>query len=72
VGVAAIPVRDRVWPARDGKGMLSAVRDDLAPGTDLADFVLAHVADPELAARRTAALRATATPFPWAAWEPES
>jgi hypothetical protein len=69
VGVAAIPVRDRVWPAREETAVLSAARDDLAPGTDLADFVLAHVADPELAARRTAALRATAVPFAWPHWD---
>jgi hypothetical protein len=65
VGVAAIPVEGRTWPALGEAEILAAARDDLAPGEDLYDFVLAHVADPELAARRTAALRATATPFAW-------
>jgi hypothetical protein len=70
VGVAAIPVRRRAWPEREEDAVLCAARDDLDPGTDLADFVLAHVADPELAARRTATLRATAIPFAWPHWEP--
>lgn len=65
VGVAAIPVWGRRWPVLDAEGMLAAARDDLAPGEELGDFVLAHVADPELAARRTSALRETAAPFGW-------
>jgi hypothetical protein len=72
VGVAAIGVRDRVWPARDEATVLGAARDDLAPGTDLSDFVLAQVADPELAARRSAVLRASAAPFAWPGWEPSA
>ncbi|HVE67626.1 MAG TPA: hypothetical protein VNB64_03500 [Solirubrobacteraceae bacterium] len=69
VGVAAIPVRGRTWPALDEPAILAAVRDDLAPGETLAGFVDAHVADPELAAQRTSALRATAAPFSWPHWE---
>ena len=65
VGVAEIPVRDRVWPVCSQAEILAAARDDLAPGADLADFVLDHVADPDLAARRTAALRASAAPLAW-------
>jgi hypothetical protein len=67
VGVAAIPVRGRVWPALDEPAILAAIRDELAPGEPLEDFVAAHVADPELAAQRTRALRATAIPFDAAA-----
>jgi hypothetical protein len=69
VAVAAIPVERRCWPALDEPAMLAAVRDDLAPGEALAAFVRAHVADPDLAARRTAVLRATAAPFAWERWE---
>ena len=65
VGVAEIPVAGRAWPVLDQAEMLAAARDELAPGVDLADFVLAHVADPDLAARRTAALRETAAPLAW-------
>ncbi|MDX6698670.1 MAG: hypothetical protein QOE65_2067 [Solirubrobacteraceae bacterium] len=67
VGVAAIPVRDRVWPALDERGILAAVRDDLAPGVALEDFVAAQATDPEVAAQRTRTLRATAIPFDAAA-----
>lgn len=63
VGVAAIPVRGRPWPALDEPGILAAVRDDLAPGAALEDFVAAQATDPEVAAERTRALRATAIPF---------
>jgi hypothetical protein len=63
VGVAAIPVGGRVWPALDEAGILAAVRDELAPGEPLEDFVAAQATDPGVAARRTAALRATAIPF---------
>ncbi len=65
VGVAAVPVQGRTWPARSEEDILAAVRDELAPGEPLGDFVSAHVADPDLAARRTAILRATAAPLAW-------
>ena len=42
--------------------MLSAVRDRLAPGIALDDFIRAHVADKDLRAARSAALRAGALP----------
>jgi len=69
VGVAAIPVAGRAWPVLGEAEMLAAARDRLAPGEDLPGFVLAHVEDPELAARRTAALRETASPLAWPHWE---
>jgi hypothetical protein len=39
------------------------VRDRLAPGQDLDDFILAGIRDPALQASRTAALRSDAIPF---------
>lgn len=70
VGVAAIPVTGRTWPVLGEAEILAAARDELAPGEPLEGFVAAHVADPELAAARTAALRARAAPFAWTDWEP--
>ena len=67
VGVAEIPVGGRAWPALGQAEILAAARDALAPGEELADFVLSNVADPQLAARRTAALRAQAAPLAWPA-----
>lgn len=69
VGVAAIPVRERTWPALDQPAMLAAARDALAPGEELDAFVLAQAGDPEVAAERTAALRRDAAPFGWEDWE---
>ncbi len=40
-----------------------AVRDRLAPGQDLDDFILAGIRDPALQASRTAELRSDAIPF---------
>jgi hypothetical protein len=69
VGVAAIPVRERAWPALDQPAMLAAARDALAPGDALEAFVLAQATDPDVAAARTAALRRDAAPLAWSGWE---
>jgi hypothetical protein len=69
VGVAAIPVEGRRWPALDQPAMLAAARDRLAPGADLDDFVLAQATDPEVALARTAELKRDAVPFAWEHWE---
>jgi hypothetical protein len=68
VGVAAVPVAGRSWPTRDQPAMLAAIRDRLAPGEELDDFVLAQAGDPEVAAARTSALREDAIPFAWEQW----
>jgi hypothetical protein len=71
VGVAAIAVAGRAWPALDQPAMLTAARDALAPGEPLEEFVLAQATDPEVAAERTAVLRRDAAPFAWDGWEKE-
>jgi hypothetical protein len=69
VGVAAVLVEGRGWPALDQPAMLAAARDALAPGEPLETFVLAQATDPEVAAERTAALRREAAPFAWPEWQ---
>jgi hypothetical protein len=69
VGVAAVLVARRGWPALDQPAMLAAARDALAPGEPLEAFVLAQATDPEVAAARTAALRREAAPFAWPEWD---
>jgi hypothetical protein len=69
VGVAAIPVLGRTWPALDQPAMLAAARDLLAPDDDLDDFVLAQATDPEVATARTSELKRDALPFAWSHWE---
>jgi hypothetical protein len=71
VGVAAVPVEGRRWPALDEPAVLALARDRLGgPDGDLAAFVLEQAADAGVATRRTAALRAGAIPFAWGRWEP--
>jgi hypothetical protein len=48
---------------RDQRTVLAVVRDRLAPGQDLDDFILSGIRDPALQASRTAELRADAIPF---------
>lgn len=60
--LAAIGAERRRFPALTQAEMLAAVRDRLAPGTTLDDFIRAHVADKDLRAARSAALRAGALP----------
>ena len=48
---------------RDQETILALVRDRLAPGEDLDDFILAGIRDPALQASRTAELRSDAIPF---------
>ena len=48
---------------RDQQTVLALVRDRLAPGQDLDDFILAGIRDPALQAARTAELRSDAIPF---------
>jgi hypothetical protein len=69
VGVAAIQVAGRAWPALDERAMLATARDALAPDDDLERFVAEQIRSPELAARRTAALKRDAAPFAWDDWE---
>ena len=69
VGVAAVRVRGRRWPALDQPSILAAARDRLSPGEGLEEFVLAQASDPEVAAVRTATVRGDAIPFAWTDWE---
>ena len=48
---------------RDQQAVLALVRDRLAPGEGLDDFILAGIRDPALQASRTAELRSDAIPF---------
>src|SRR5205085_11759315 len=69
VGVAAIPVQGRAWPALDQAEVLTAARDRLDPAAELDDFVLAQATDPAVALARTAELKRDAVPFAWEDWE---
>ena len=68
VAVAAVPTRHRQLPALSQTEVLEAVRDRVAPGADLDEFILENVRDAATAGRRTAVLRATARPLAWPAW----
>lgn len=68
IGLGAIPVLGRRWPALDEPGILARVRDELAPGADLGDFVYEAVLDPSVGEERTRRLRATARPLAWPHW----
>jgi hypothetical protein len=62
-GCLAIEGTECAIVTRDQHGVLELVRDRLAPGQDLDDFILAGIRDPALQASRTATLRADAIPF---------
>lgn len=68
VGMAAVTSTNRQFPVRTQTQVLGAVRDLLAPGLDLGDFILGNVRDRELARRRTEELKATARPFAYRSW----
>lgn len=68
VGVAAVDTRHRRFPARTQPQVLGAVRDRLAPGVPVDDFIVGNVRDPELARARSAELRQTARPLSYRAW----
>ena len=68
VGVAAVPAEGRQAPPMTEPEVLAAVRDRLAPGADLDQFILENVRDPPTARRRTARLRRGAIPFAHPAW----
>ena len=63
VALAAVPARARRLPELATIDAVDAVRRRLAPDRDLESFVAENVADRELAAERTAVLRAEALPF---------
>ena len=70
VGVAAVETLNRRSPARSQAEVLTAVRDLVAPGVDLDDFILQSVHNPELARCRTEELKRTARPFAYRSWRP--
>jgi hypothetical protein len=65
VAVAAVAAERRRFPALAETEVLDRVRTLLAPDRSLEEFVDENVAEPELAARRTAVLRADARPLDW-------
>jgi hypothetical protein len=62
-GCLAIEGADCPIAERDQQTVLELVRDRIAPGEDLDDFILAGIRDPALQAARTAELRSDAIPF---------
>ncbi|MDX6674591.1 MAG: hypothetical protein QOH11_2009 [Solirubrobacteraceae bacterium] len=62
-GCLAIDGADCPIAERDQQTVLALVRDRVAPGQDLDDFILAGIRDPALQASRTAELRSDAIPF---------
>ncbi len=63
VALAEIAAANRRFRALGQIEMLTAVRDMLAPGTALDDFIGAHLDDPELRRKRSAALAEGALPI---------
>ena len=63
VALAAVSARGRRLPEMTEPEALGHVRDRVAPGATLDDFILACVGDYDIARGHTAALRATARPF---------
>jgi len=62
VGLAEIGADRRRFPAFSQTEILEAVRDRLAPGAALDDFIRAHVGDKDVRAARSTALRDGALP----------
>jgi hypothetical protein len=69
VGVAAVTTSDRQCPAMTQAEVLSAVRDLVAPERSVDEFILENVRQPDLARRRSAALKGMASPFAWRSWD---
>jgi hypothetical protein len=65
LAVAAIPARDRRYPARTQADALAVAAARLGHAGDLDDLVLTTAADPDLAAARTRELRREALTFEW-------
>ena len=68
VGLAAVDTTNRRFPVRTQTQVLSAVRDLVAPGIELGDFIVGNVRNQELARRRTDELKGTARPFAYPSW----
>ena len=68
VGVAAVPTLHRRFPPLTEAEVLEAVRDLVAPGVDLDDFILENVRDRRMALRRTEELKRTARQFAYRDW----
>lgn len=68
VGVAAVDTHNRRFPALTQAQVLEAVRDLVAPGMELDDFIVENVRQRALARRRTEVLRRAARPFAYPSW----
>lgn len=67
IGMAELPVRNRQRPRIGQRAMQGLLRDRLAPGTDLRNFIAGNIADPALRHRRDAVLARYAI----APWDPD-
>ena len=63
VALAEIAASDRVFESMSQAEILAHVRDRLAPGTDLDEFIVGHIEDENVRLARTAALSADALPL---------
>lgn len=61
--LSAIPAEGRCYRAYTQLEMLTWLRDELAPGQAVEEFVLAHIRDPAVKEKRTEWLRERARPF---------
>ena len=68
VGLASVDTTNRRFPVRTQPQVLRAVRDLVAPGVELGEFILGNVRNRELARRRTEELKGTARPFGYRSW----
>lgn len=68
VGVAAVDTHHRQFPALTQSQVLEAVRDLVAPGMELDDFIVENVRHRALARRRAEELGRTARPFAYPSW----
>ena len=63
IALAEIPARNRTLRAMTQPDILAYIRDRLEPGTDLDDFIRAHIDREDVRQARTAALSAEAIPL---------
>lgn len=63
VSLAEVPARGRRFAARGQEEMQALIRDRIAPGADLDQFIVDNVEDNALRRQRSGVLAATAQPF---------
>jgi hypothetical protein len=70
IGVAAVETQHRRFPAMTKGQALELVRDRVAPGVAIDEFILENVGDRDLASRRTEVIKSSARPFSYPSWRP--